>query len=281
MARHPLEAERSRHQCLDHRRRRSGVEPLRRPTPERPRGRASRLAGPIRLAKEFGSPGRFVPGDTRESLGPRRRHGRRHPGATTAQRSLWARQYPPVGAIRLGSKVARRPDRDHGRPPRVRRRVFQLPLRFHQSDLLPRAGGQRRGRLHLQLASQPVGRRGQGEFRIGGLFQGRRFRFEHRLPRHDAQPRLFGQPSPARPKAPSFPPNSRGRQNSMASRGATSLEVGGATMGRRMSRPASMESRSWCQDCPGFTATDATGFPPCCSSNSPVLPTTRTRRTTG
>ena len=50
---------------------------------------------------------------------------------------------------------------------------------------------------------------------------------------------------------------------------------------RRMSRPASMESRSWFQGCPGFPAMDATDFPPCCSSNSLVIPRTRTPRTTG
>ena len=37
MARHPLEAERSRHQCLDHRRRRSGDELLRRRPPHTPK----------------------------------------------------------------------------------------------------------------------------------------------------------------------------------------------------------------------------------------------------
>jgi carbohydrate-selective porin OprB len=61
---------------------------------------------------------------------------------------------------------------------------------------------------------------------------------------------------------------------------ATRLAVGGITARRRMSRPASMDSRSWCQGCPAFPATDATDFPPCCSSKSPVLRTTRTPRTT-
>ena len=88
MARHPLEAERSRHHGLADRRRRSGAEPLRRRAPHSPGGWASRLAGPIRLAKEFGSPRHFGPGDAGGSLGPRRRHGRRHPGAAIAQRSL-------------------------------------------------------------------------------------------------------------------------------------------------------------------------------------------------
>jgi carbohydrate-selective porin OprB len=66
-----------------------------------------------------------------------------------------------------------------------------------------------------------------------------------------------------------------------ASRGAISLAVGGAATPRRMLRPASMGNRSWCQGCPGFPATGATDFPPCCSSNSLVIPRTRTRGTTG
>ena len=114
-----------------------------------------------------------------------------------------------------------------------------------------------------------------------GYFKAGVFEFEHGLSQHEAQPRpLANLPRRVR-KAPFFPPKSPGRPNSTASREATSLEVGGAAMRRRMSRPASMESRSWCQDCPGFPVTDATVFPPCCSSNSRVSPRTRTRRTTG
>ena len=92
-------------------------------------------------------------------------------------------------AIRLGSKAVRRPDRNHRRPPRLRRRVFQLPLRLHQSDLLPRAGGQPGRRLHLQLAGQPMGRCRKAQFRVAGLSPGRHFRREHGLSQHHAEPR--------------------------------------------------------------------------------------------
>ena len=139
MAGHPLEAERSRHPGFAHRRRRSGHEPLGRPAPERPGGRTGRPAGSIRPAKELGPDRRQRPHDAGQPLGPGRRYGRRHPRASAAQRSLRARQYRPAGAIGLESKAVRRPGRNHGGAPRVRRRGLQLPLRFHQSDLLPRA----------------------------------------------------------------------------------------------------------------------------------------------
>ena len=89
---------------LADRRRRSGVKSLRRRAPHSPGSRASRAAGRIRPAKEFGPPGRAISGDAGRPLGPGRRHRRWHPGAAIAQRSLRARQHPPRGAIRLGSK---------------------------------------------------------------------------------------------------------------------------------------------------------------------------------
>ena len=96
--------------------------------------------------------------------------------------------------------MVRRRHRNHSRPYGVRRRIFLLPLRLHQLDLLPRPGRQPRRRLHLQLARQPVGRRSQGEFRLRGLCQGGCLRFERRLSRHDAQSAL----------RPAFPGESQG-----------------------------------------------------------------------
>ena len=279
MARHPLEAERPRRPGLAHRGRRSGAQSLRRPAPERAGGRASRPAGRIRLAEEFGPDRRPVPGDAGRSLGPQRRCGRRHPRAATPQRSLRTRQYRPARAIRLGSKAVRRPDRNHRRPPRLRRRVFQLPLRLHQSDLLPRAGGQPGRRLHLQLAGQPMGGRRKAQFRVAGLSPGRHFRLEHRPISTPRPTPPFGQPRPRTPRASLFRPKSPGRQNSARFRGATRSAAGGTTARRRMSRPASMASRSWCRDCPGFPATGATVSPPCCSSSSLTIPRSRIGKT--
>ena len=279
MAGHPLEAGRSRHPGLAHRRRRSGHEPLRRPAPERPGGRTGRLAGSIRPAKEFGPDRRQRPHDAGQPLGPGRRYGRRHPRASAPQRSLRARKHTPPGGIGLESKAVRRPDRNHGGPPRVRRRGLQLPLRFHQSDLLPRAG-----RATWSATTSTTGRSASGP-RSGNSILGpraiSRLAFSTRT-RPISTPRPtppFGQPRRRTRRASLFPPKSPGRQNSARFRGATRSEAGGTTARRRTSRPASTESQYWSQDFPHFPDTDATGFPPCCSSNSLTIPRMRTRRT--
>ena len=279
MARHPLEAERSRHQCLDHRRRRSGDEPLRRRTPHSPGGWASRLQAEFDLQKSLALQG------TRFLVTLVDRWGR--DAATDAgipALQLLNEVYGRGNILRLEQFAWDQKWFDGRIETTVGRlafgdEFFSYPCDFINLTFCPGQAGNLVGDYIYNWPVSQWAAVAKVNFGSEGYFKAGVFNSNTAY--------LDTTPNPA--SLPAFPGESQGAifpaeiawtPNSTALREATRLVAGGAATPRQMSRPASMESRSWCQGCQALPVTDATDSPPCCSSNSPLRPTTQTRRTT-